>query len=561
MTEEKTDVLKGNKNIHSFMIDRLESTREKYDGCHDHIGPSELVKTKSIEAYLRLGKKGVKIRYLTDIRKENLSYCKEILKIHLLQMRHLNGIKGNFVIEDGRSVFLAGHASEKEGKPIEHLIFSTVVEFIDAQQYLFDNLWTKAMPAEYRIRELEEGVTPEVMEILSDSDQIDTLAFDLIKSARNEILIMFTISNPFIQQQKIKGLELLQGAALLNKVMIKILTSPDEQINEWLRSIGPVGEIETRNIEPVLHTNIVILVVDRKFCLIVEVKERSEEISSGTTGLGCYSNSKLTVLGYSAIFNALWKQSLLYEQVSKLYEEVRNHDLAQREFIATVAHELRNPIQSITGLSDILRSRNNIAALDASKEEKILDIINRNAKRLRLLTEDILDVERIERKTLELNKTEFNIQELVNAVVQDHQNEIGKSGKPIRLMNYATSLKICADQNRIYQVISNLVNNAIKFMNKGKIKISTSLNVDNNGGKSVTVSVKDEGTGIDDEFFPRLFKKFSSRSTGGTGLGLFICKNIIEAHGGSIWVLNNAGKKGATFGFSLPLGGVQDCAK
>jgi two-component system sensor histidine kinase VicK len=565
MVEEKTDVLDDAENILKFTLDRLEATQEKLDGCYDYLGPSRVVKIEPIrQACMRLGERGVRVRYLTDIKKENLSYCKEILKIKHLEMRHMDGVKGNFAIEDGEGTYLVAHAFEKEAEPVKHAIYSTVKGIVEPQQYLFDNLWSKALPAEYRFRELEEGIIPDVVEILRDPYEIQRLTFELIKSAKDEILIMYSMSSSFLRQQKIGSMDLLLGAALLRKVRVKILTSVNEEIKDWHRKIGHIGEIEIRNIEPLLETRMTILVVDKKFSLVTEVKDDSKETSYEAVGLASYSTSKLTVSGYASIFEALWKESELHKEVTKLYEEARIRNISQREFITVVAHELRNPLQPIIGLSEALRSRESSSrrTSDTTKEDEMLDVIARNANRLRLLTEAILDITRIETKTLKLNKEDFNLKDVIKSVVQDYQNEIRKSGKHIELLscyddatelvNNNNNLKIVADQNRIFQVICNLVNNAIRFTNEGTISITATTSKNGDSGKHVTVSVKDCGTGFDPEFLPQLFTKFATKSDDGTGLGLFICRNIVEAHGGRIWAENNVDGIGATVSFTLP---------
>ena len=564
MVEEKTDVLDGAENILKFTLDRLEATQENLDGCYDYLGPSRIVKIEAImQACMGLGERGVRVRYLTDIRKENLSYCKEILKIKHLEMRHMDRVKGNFAIEDGDGVYLVAHAIEKEEELIKHAIYSTVKGIVEPQQYLFDILWSKGLPAEYRFRELEEGIIPDVVEILRDPYAIQRLTFELIKSARDEILIMYSMSSSFLRQQKIGSMDLLLGAALLRKVRVKILTSVNEEIEDRHRKIGHTGEIEIRNIEPLLETRMTILVVDKKFSLVTEVKDDSKETSYEAMGLACYSSSKLTVSGYASIFEALWKES-------EMYEEARIDNISQREFITVVAHELRNPLQPIITLSEALRSRESSSwrTSDTTKEDEMLDVIARNAKRIQFLTQDILDITRIETKTLKIKKEDFNLIGVIKAVVQDYQNEIRKSGKHIELIscyddatelddtnnnnNNNSNLKIVADQNRIFQVICNLVNNAIKFTNEGTISITTMTSRNGDRGKEVTVSVKDCGTGIDSEFLPQLFTKFATKSHEGTGLGLYICRNIVEVHGGRIWAENNADGIGATVSFTLP---------
>ena len=264
-------------------------------------------------------------------------------------------------------VYLVAHAIEKEAELIKHAIYSTVKGIVEPQQYLFDILWSKGLPAEYRFRELEEGIIPNVVEILRDPYAIQRLTFELIKSARDEILIMYSMSSSFLRQQKIGSMDLLLGAALLRKVRVKILTSVNEEIEDWRRKIGHTGEIEIRNIEPLLETRMTILVVDKKFSLVTEVKDDSKETSYEAMGLACYSSSKLTVSGYASIFEALWKK----EKENKMYEEARIDNISQREFITVVAHELRNPLQPIITLSEALRSRERAAGGRATQQRKM----------------------------------------------------------------------------------------------------------------------------------------------------------------------------------------------
>jgi signal transduction histidine kinase len=201
-------------------------------------------------------------------------------------------------------------------------------------------------------------------------------------------------------------------------------------------------------------------------------------------------------------------------------------------------------------LADILRSKQ----ADAIQETEYLDVIIRNAKRLQRLTEDILDITRIESKSLDLKKESFDLNDIILTVIADSNNQIAKEHKDTNLKLEFTHSKegifVEADKGRINQVISNLLSNAIKFTNKGAISITAA--VPNNN--EIVMNISDTGPGIDSEILPRLFMKFVTKSSTGTGLGLFISKSIIEAHGGKIWGKNNCPEgKGATFGFSLPL--------
>jgi signal transduction histidine kinase len=220
-------------------------------------------------------------------------------------------------------------------------------------------------------------------------------------------------------------------------------------------------------------------------------------------------------------------------------EQLKDHDRMQREFINVAAHELRTPTQAIIGYSELFYLR------PQSREESI-KAITRNAERLESLTRDILDVTRIEGHRLDLNKERFDISEVVASAIDDIRRRVDDS--TIKFEYSPRKLVVRADRMRISQVVSNLLSNAAKFTKKGAVYISA----DTEDGH-VVVSVKDTGPGIDTEIMPKLFTKFTSKSQTGTGLGLFISKSIIEAHGGRIWAENNKDKKGATVTFMLPL--------
>ena len=195
------------------------------------------------------------------------------------------------------------------------------------------------------------------------------------------------------------------------------------------------------------------------------------------------------------------------------------------------------------------------------QQDLLLDTIIRNSKRLKQLTEDILDVTRIESQSLKLNKEQFNLNDLITLIIEDHRSQIEKEKYNVNL-SYSKSEKndfliVEADRGRITQVISNLLNNANKFTPRegGIVSVTAKEKKNDNdiNSQQVIVSVKDNGEGIHPEISPRLFSKFTTKSFSGIGLGLFISKSIIEAHGGRIWAENNADEKGATFTFSLPI--------
>src|SRR5919202_1419053 len=223
----------------------------------------------------------------------------------------------------------------------------------------------------------------------------------------------------------------------------------------------------------------------------------------------------------------------------------------KEEFINVAAHELRSPIQPILSLTEVLRSK-----IKDIQQQELLGVIIRNAKRSQQLTNDILDVTRIESHSLNLKKEPFNLNDIKTHVIDDIMTNRDPLKGSQKKDNYVMKISyqpqhifVEADKARKTQVISNLLSNAVKFTEEkgGNIHISTE-NIDS----QVLVSVKDSGNGIDPEILPKLFSKFTSKSYQGTGLGLFISKSIVEAHGGKIWAINNTHGRGATFTFSIP---------
>ena len=254
------------------------------------------------------------------------------------------------------------------------------------------------------------------------------------------------------------------------------------------------------------------------------------------------------------------------------YQTIEKQNKIHIEFINIAAHELRTPIQPILGTAELLKSEieeatyydrqdsdNNGIQVEQIKSR--LEVIIRNAKRLKELANNILDVSRIESQLLVLNKEHFNLEELISNIISEYDGS--QKGKK-RLVEFKGDRNIIvkADKDRIAQVISNLLNNAIKFTKEepeGTISISCQRkndDKDDNNNNYVLVNVKDTGKGIDHEIYPRLFSKFitttSKSSNDGIGIGLFVSKAIVEAHGGKIWAENNSDGKGATFAFSLP---------
>lgn len=241
------------------------------------------------------------------------------------------------------------------------------------------------------------------------------------------------------------------------------------------------------------------------------------------------------------------------QQLEVANKQLKIHDKMQKEFINVAAHELRTPIMPILGEAQYIERQfmasKPLVAVDNEQVESIM----RNARRLVRLASDILDVTRIESKNLRLSKELFDLDIVIKSVLDDTRNALragGESSNQVQLQYKSIgAILVYADKGRIYQVIYNLLANSIKFTEEGYIRVTLTMNTDHS-----IVSITDTGKGIDPDIMNRLFTKFSTKSETGTGLGLFICKSIIEAHGGKIWAKNNTDGKGSTFSFTLNYG-------
>ena len=574
-SRNKTKILHRAEVINAI-LDIFSNAKHRIDVCGNSNFPLKISLFESIKKVVIAAKnRGIRLRFVVEITYENLQYCKDLMKI-ADEIRHMDKIEANFGLNE---IEYLGSITLQEEETLQ-ATYSNVMEVVEQQQFIFNTLWSKAIPAEQKIREIEEGIKPEVIETISNPFEIQKLAFELVRSARDEILLVFSTANAFHRQERTGMIKLLKEAAE-HGVKVRILTPIDDLLKEIVQKlIGGWQEqqnqqrIDIRFIGRFSQTKIRILVVDKVSSLVVELKDDTKQISYEAMGLATYSNSKSTVLSYVSIFETLWMQTELYEQLvesnnelAKAYEQLeaaneqlKVHDKMQKEFINVASHELRTPIQPILGLSEVLHAK-----IKDTEQRQLLDTITRNAKRLLRLTDDILDVTKIESRSLKLKKEIFNLNDVIKNTIDDmilnrefmNKKNDNNNDYIIKLLYTPKDIFVEADRIRMTQVIYNLLSNAIKFTKEGTITIT----IEKKDNQEVVVSIKDTGIGISSEILPKLFSKFASKSFQGTGLGLFICKSIIESHGGKIWAENNNDdnnsitdeKKGSTFYFTLPL--------
>ena len=402
---------------------------------------------------------------------------------------------------------------------------------------------------------------------VSQAIKIKDLYFDLLKSSKEEIMLIFPSNKAFERQERIGIIGLVKQVAKEKDLRVRVLVPVKnlEYSQELVQEPFPLkanyqqdpsNNIYTRYIAEQRSSGLqeTILIVDRKVSFVIELIDDTKATFEEAIGLATYSNSKSTALSYVSMFESLWKQSELYQKLNELYERLQEHDKMQNEFIRIAAHELRAPIQPILGLSEILLSKKR----NIEQDKELLIVIVRNAKRLRKLTENILDATKIESQALKVNKQYFRLNDIITNVLADHKKEEENNKQRKIKLAYSSdndNIIVEADAERLTQVVSNLLSNAIKFTRKGEISVNITTDDTN---QQIIVSVTDTGQGIDPEIMPRLFTRFATKSIVGTGLGLYISKRIIEDHGGKMWAENNSDGIGATFSFTLPLVIQQD---
>ncbi len=379
-------------------------------------------------------------------------------------------------------------------------------------------------------------------EIIPNYENFLMTVKDKIKQSKQEILILF--SNYSIYSNYKALLEYIRFdfcSNVLDFPIIRILAPKNERVESFSRELTQIKNVEVNYITE-SDDSLLYIVVDKKCILFSHIIQKSNKTSiDGTLYLVSVNDSK--ILYNISIFEGLWKQSFLENKVERLYTELEHNSITSNNFMRIIAHELKSPLQPIIGFSEIIQ---NNKRLDPDQKNELLKIISRNARKLDLLTNNILDFARLENKIFELNIQKFDIVELVEELVFD--NKLQTSKRNI-VLNYTTSNKplfVNADRLRIMEVIDNLLSNSIKFTERGYISIVTKL-IDN----KLVIEVTDSGDGIQKEHINKIFDKFFTTDKHGTGLGLYIAKIIVEKHRGIIYAKNNS--KGCTFFIEMPV--------
>jgi signal transduction histidine kinase len=531
---EKTEVLYGFEKTTEAIMGFLNTTEISMNICADYTWPSVAMGVEVFKKGLcELKARNVQSRFVTDITKDNIEYCKELMKI--AELRHLDGIKGNFAISEKG---YTASATLQEASLLQQVIFSNVRSILDQQQYVFETLWNKAIPAEQRLREIEEGIEAEVFETITNHEVVSQILVDLAKSVKKEALFFLPNDKAMVRIDKLGIVDyLIKASQKSDTTIVRVvcpLSNENSEVTNKIAENAPRIKILNGN-----NYTYGIYVVDNQKAIRVELKVPSADTFSEAIGFAVYSNRPNTVSFFRSVFELLWNERMLNEQL-------KLHDKMQKEFINIASHEMKTPTQAILGMSGLLQYY-------PEKKDELIEIIRRNAKKLQALTSDILDVTRIESQTLQLEKEQFNIYDLLADVAEEYTERVKNDNKNIELIydhkDVNRRFPVEADKGRINQVLSNILNNALKFTGEGQIIVNA---LEDYNKKEIIISVTDTGSGINKDIFAKLFSKFATKSSQGTGLGLYISRSIIEAHGGRIWAENNK-EGGATFIFTLPI--------
>ena len=504
------------------------------------------------------GHKGV--RWIGTINREDIALVQKYLALGM-EIKHTRYIPLNFSVTNREFNFAVSNTVADSMNPT--VLISNELPYIMQFNSLFEELWSQGVNAADRILEIEKGVEPDFFEVINDKNKSAELLLSLSKLAKEEILFLLPNDKALIRMKKLGVLDALQNASLqgVSVRLISPVTDANSEIIERLRVESQIKFVKGN------ESQSGIMIIDSSRFISAELVNPASETFSEAIGIALYSNSKRSTSMLRSFFNSLWNQAEINRRL-ELQEKM------EKEFVNMAAHELRTPVQPLLGMTDILMSqfeedeqqqqeqegergggaahitKNKKKGIAVTKDE--IEMIARNARRLERLTSDILDVSRIESNALKLNIELIDLNEKIRIVVNDELSAI-PAGKNLKITfdrRESTPLLVRGDKSRLFEVLSNLIGNAIKFTDSGgTITVAAEKTATKN---EAIVSIKDTGKGIDKEIFPRLFTKFASKSDNGTGLGLFLSKGIVQAHGGRIWAENN-NEKGATFRFTLPL--------
>jgi phospho-acceptor domain-containing protein len=458
----KTRFLENPNEISDEIKKTINTSDDDWSICSTFDGLSMMTSNKEFQMQARLldgNKKGNYTRWVGVINKDNIQLVKSYLDLGM-KIRHINNMPPlNFAVSSKELYITIDEM--KGGQIAKNLLISNEPPYITHYDSIFEDLWNKSVPAEQKIKEIEEGIVLGKTEVIQSPADIQQLFIDMVKSAQHEVLLVLPTINAFYREERLGIIQLLKQAAVRkdNRVNVRILTPSKGAIEEKLQNIvspsetgdeaqhqikskkknfdiryidaestNENNEVFSEAAKKSAVTTVTIIIVDRNESLVIEKKDDSKQSFTEAVGMATYSNSKPTVLSYVSIFENFWKQTELYQllkdsnkQLEQANEQLKTQDKTQKEFINVAAHELRTPIQPILGLTQIIYSKidEHVRPYEKQKQKEMLEVVIRNANRLQRLSEDILDVTRIESQNLNLKIEQLNLDEIISNAVND----------------------------------------------------------------------------------------------------------------------------------------------
>lgn len=481
-----------------------------------------------------------------------------------LKIRHTSErLPINFVVSDK---YIASTTENMIGGNnfFSHLLLSNDPLYVEHFYHIFNKIWKQSVVAEDRIKELTDSEFFKAR-IISNPQKSLRLIKKYYSLAQKDILIILPSFNGLIRMERSKNLEKLNELAS-DGILVKILIIQSQGM-DYLREIKKnYSHIKFRTTQinfPIYHR---ITIIDKTTTIILKIKDDTITNTPIASGITTFIDGQTTALSYTGIFETIWNQAEMFESLKKINEKLHSHKRMQQEFLGMIAHELRNPIQPIIGLTEYVKDK-----IKDKRQIELLDSVINCGQKLNALTENLLDVSHIEDNIFSIDKKKFDLSKSISNIIKIFDNLLRKTGKKIEFrFNYSEKeYFIVADRNRIEQALSNLIHNSIKSISRkpnvekqGIISIrikelTTTMTTFTNSsrygkkkGQIIEISIEDNGQGIDSKIMKDLFKKF--KSTDGYGLGLYISRKIIEAHGGNIFA-DKKKKDGAKFIISLPM--------
>ena len=601
--DRATKVLYGVETVVNTIIEFLNRTNDAVYACVDQTRPILTLETLGLKnAFLYAKKRGVKLHYVTEITKDNIFYCKQLMDM-VDELRHLDGIKGNFYVSE--SGYLAPATAHEVGKSASQVIYSNVTEIIEHQRYVFDTLWSKAVPANQKIRETEEGIEAEFFEVISDAGKAGDVYVNLAKSVKKQAFLVLPNSRAMIRDKRLGVLDYLVEASHKiealegftnetdsreGKDAIKIICPLDEKNREivrWISDKAPSIKILRSSIK---SSSTIFLADNQKFfrAELRENKEEEEDFASAI-GLALYSNSKASITSFESIFDLLWnsqvvnekletgvlKQEEMRKELERINKELSGMNKYKDDFVMRISSESATILTDAKVLTEVLLETKDLGSL-TNMQYTLVKVIYENIAKINLLVKDLLDIYKLDRGDLRLSKAHVNIANLIAQILSEEglsklilENNIQIDRDTSML---APTETLYCDPERLQQVLSNLLRNAIEFVPvDGRRRITIRVEkqrqkqdrVDREGNKKtheITFTIEDNGIAVTKDEVRRLFQKFYlidtknafTKRQKATTLGLSVSRGIIEAHGGWIWI-DETYKGGASFKFTLPI--------